>query len=315
MTTIPLAYEDFLVSMKQELLGYLGEDYQVELKHVIKNNGIILDGLLIRGHGENVSPTIYLNTYYEQFCEGRDFRDIAEEILAIYEDSSDESREIGLNFKYEFEQMKSMITYRIVNYEKNKLLLRSIPHLRILDLAVTFHCIVKLEKAGIGSIRITEEHRTTWNVSLEQLWEVAVENTKRLFPPVIRPMEEVVLDLIEQKNLLDEEESKAIGKECASKSNMYVLTNQKGINGAACLLYPHVLEEFAQMLGEDFYILPSSIHELILVPQTFTNQEHIQRSKVELENMVQEINETQVAVEEVLSDHVYEYSKIKDVIA
>lgn len=315
MTTIPLAYEDFLVSMKQELSGYLGEDYQIELKHIIKNNGIILDGLLIRGLAESVSPSIYLNQYYEQFCDGRDFREIAEEILDIYEQSNDESREIGHNFRYEFSQMKSMITFRIVNYEKNQILLRTIPHLRILDLAVTFHCIVRLEDDGIGSIRITEEHRSAWKVKLEDLWEIALENSRRLFPAVIRPMEDVVMDLMEHNNLLDDESCQEFENECSSNSSMYVLTNEKGINGASCLLYPDVLKEFSKRIGCDFYILPSSIHELILVPQVLSSGKEISHSRIELEHMVKEINETQVAEEEVLSDSVYEYSVIKDLIA
>ncbi len=314
MTTIPLAYEDFLVSMKQELSGYLGEDYQIELKHVIKNNGIILDGLLIRGCKESVSPSIYLNQYYEQFCEGRDFLEIAEEILNIYEQSNDESREIGLNFRYEFNEMKSMITFRIVNYEKNQILLRTVPHLRILDLAVTFHCIVRLDDDGIGSIRITEEHRRAWKVKLEDLWEIALENSSRLFPAVIRPMEDVVMNLMEHNNLLEDNCNLDFRNECSSNSSMYILTNQKGINGASCLLYPHVLDEFSKKLGCDFYILPSSIHELILVPQVLASDKVMGHSRLELENMVKEINETQVAEEEVLSDSVYEYSIIKDLI-
>lgn len=315
MTTIPLAYEDFLVSMKQELSGYLGEDYQIELKHIIKNNGIILDGLLIRGFEESVSPSIYLNQYYEQFCDGRDFREIAEEILNIYEQSNDESREIGLNFRYEFNQMKSKITFRIVNYEKNQILLRTIPHIRILDLAVTFHCIVRLVEDGIGSIRITEEHRRAWKVELEDLWEIALENSRRLFPAVIRPMEDVVMDLMEHNHILEDENSLEFENEFSDHSSMYVLTNQKGINGASCLLYPNVLEEFSNKLGCDFYILPSSIHELILVPQAQALGKEMRHTRVELENMVKEINETQVAEEEVLSNSVYEYSVIKNLIA
>jgi hypothetical protein len=308
MSTVMLAYEDFLFSVKQEAMAYLGEDYQIELKHVLKNNGVVLDGLLIRRYNQTVSPSIYLNQYYEQYNEGRDFLEILEEILGTYEASQEESIQIGLNFKYEFEQMKSIITYRLINYEKNKHLLKKIPHLRFLDLAVTFHCIVRSDEDGIGTVRITEEHQQNWEISVEELWKIACENTRRLFPAVIRPMEDIVFDLMSHNNLEEEIEFNP------RDSNMYVLTNTKGINGATCLLYQGVLEEFARKLDCDFYILPSSIHEVIIVPQVKNDAMDFTNAKQRLEEMVRDINETQVAVEEVLSDTVYEYSKIKELL-
>lgn len=308
MSTVMLAYEDFLFSVKQEAMAYLGEDYQIELKHVLKNNGVILDGLLIRKYNQSVSPSIYLNQYYEQYNEGRDFLEILEEILGTYEASQEESIQIGLNLKYEFEQMKSIITYRLINYEKNKHLLKKIPHLRFFDLAVTFHCIIRNDEDGIGTVRITEEHQQNWEVSVDELFKLASENTRRLFPAVIRPMEDIVFDLMGQNHLEEEFEFHP------HNSNMYVLTNAKGINGATSLLYQGVLEEFARKLDCDFYILPSSIHEVILVPQVKNETMDFMNARQRLEEMVREINETQVAVEEVLSDTVYEYSQIKELI-
>jgi PIN domain nuclease of toxin-antitoxin system len=307
-----LAYEDFLYSLKQEAMTYLGDEYQIELKHVLKNNGVILDGLLIRKGTQAVSPSIYLNQYYEQYCEGRDFSEIGEEILGAYEASQEESIQIGLNFKFEYEQIKSSITYRLINYEKNKHLLKKVPHLRILDLAVTFHCIVRNDKDGIGTIRITNEHQHNWEVSVVSLWELASMNTRRLFPAVIRPMEDIVYDLMNRNNL--EEENVLEDYNPTQSSNMYVLTNDKGINGATCLLYRDTLEEFSRKLDCDFYILPSSIHEVILVPQVKNETIDFMNAKERLKEMVREINETQVAVEEVLSDTVYEYSVIKGML-
>ena len=312
MSTVMFAYEDFLVFVKEEIKTYLGDDFQIELKHVMKNNGVLLDGLLIRMQDQAVSPSIYLNTYYEQYQKGRNFHDIVEEILESYEASREESIQIGLNFKYEFEQMKSSITYRLVNYDKNQHLLRKVPYLRILDLAVTFHCVVRNNEDGIGTVRITTEHLNNWEVSIQELWELASENTKRLFPAVIRPMEDIVFDLMSQNRVGGEEDLEEFMP--THSSNMFVLTNLNGINGASCLLYKGVLEEFAAKLGCDFYILPSSIHEVILVPQVKNETMDFMNAKGRLEEMVKEINETQVAVEEVLSDSVYEYSMIKSFI-
>lgn len=306
MTTLPLAYEDFMVSVKQEIINYLGDEYHIELKHIIKNNGIILDGILIRNEEERVCPTIYLNPYYDKFCNGRSFREVVEEIIDAYEASSDESREIELNFKYEFEQMKEFITFRLVNYEKNHMLLTTVPHLKLFDLAVTFHCIVRMNGDGIGSVRITNEHCQSWKVDKQELFDLALKNTQRLFPAVLRPMEEVVFDLIGQQDMLEFNK-----EELQGASNMYVLSNSKGINGASCILYPNVLKDFHQQIGMDFFILPSSIHEVILVPEYRSANEESHVGIEQLEAMVREINETQVADEEVLSNSVYPYPSLQ----
>ena len=92
------------------------------------------------------------------------------------------------------------------------------------------------------------------------------------------------------------------------KYKMYILTNQKGINGASCLLYPDVMNKLSEEFQSDFYVFPSSIHELILVPT------HDNKSNNEYSNMVREINATQVAREEVLSDHVYYYSRVNGLV-
>ncbi len=307
MTTLPQAYEDFMITVKQEILNYLGDDYHIEFKHIIKNNGIILDGILIRNEEERVCPTIYLNPYYDKYCKGTSLREVVEEILSAYEGSCDESRELELNFKYDFEEMKELITFRLVNYEKNHLLLTTVPHLRLFDLAITFHCIIRMDGDGIGSVRITNEHCKNWKVEKKELFELAMVNTQRLFPAVLRPMEEVVFDLIGQQEMLEMDQEELHGA-----SNMYVLTNEKGINGASCILYPNILKDFHKRLGMDYFILPSSIHEVILVPENRSRNEESRVSLEQLENMVREINETQVATEDVLSNRVYSYPLIQD---
>ena len=91
-------------------------------------------------------------------------------------------------------------------------------------------------------------------------------------------------------------------------SDMYVLTNESKLNGAACILYENVLYDFAQKLGADLYILPSSVHEVILLPKLSMFE------KDELVNMVKEVNTEGVAADEVLSDHVYEYNRTERLI-
>ena len=84
---------------------------------------------------------------------------------------------------------------------------------------------------------------------------------------------------------------------------MYVLSNQRRVEGAACMLYPNLVRDFAEAVGSSFYIIPSSVHELLLLPTA-----HLEESS-EIKNMIKEINDSQVSAEEILSYSLYLYDK------
>lgn len=319
-----MGFKKFLVTMKESVKEAVGEAYSVDINHVIKNNSIELDGLVILKENERITPNIYLNSYYERYIEGEKLADMTEEIIGIYIDTMEEGEREALCIRYEYNEMKSCIIYRLINYEKNRKLLEEVPHIRFLDLAVTFHCLVKNNEEGIGTIRITNEHMKSWNTNIEELKEIARINTPIIFPSVIKNMNEVILDFfkkdiqaISQND--NEKETEASAEELlesmlegmgqSNSTDMYVISNEKGINGASCLLYPNGIKEFAEQLSTDFYILPSSIHEIILVK----NNDHLNKNL--LKEMVLDVNRTQVPEEEILSDSVYYYSRERDAIS
>ena len=149
------------------------------------------------------------------------------------------------------------------------------------------------------------EHLELWGVTKEEVLKQAAENTPKLMQPQIKKMEDTIRELFA---IGEGEETKEFEifmnemRENEMRIPMYVLTNQKNLYGAACMLYEGVLEMFSQELGEDVYILPSSVHEVILVPAS------IAFPVKELKEMVKEINETQIPKEEVLSETIYKYS-------
>lgn len=326
-----LTYQDFMEEVKDSVKKSVGEEYSVNINHVIKNNSIELDGLVILKENERISPNIYLNSYYERYLEGEKLEDLVEDIVGIYMGTMDEGERETLCLRYEFDAMKSCIIYRLVNYEKNRKLLREVPHVCFLDLAVTFHCLVKNNKEGIGTIRITNEHMESWGTDIEELKEIARKNTPEIFPPVIKNMNEVILEIFEKDikemypavNEIKQENSQKDTEKSAEKmldvmlegvgghnsADMYVLSNEKGINGASCMLYPGVIKEVAEQLGSDLYVLPSSIHEIILVK----DNEHL--NKKLLREMVFDVNRTQVPEEDILSNTVYYYSRTRDAIS
>lgn len=313
-----MKYDQFLKRVKALVKKRMGGGYLVDINHVTKNNSIELDGLIILKNGEKITPNIYLNIYYENYLSGECVEDIVDEIIKIYEDTMEEGEREALCIKYEFSEMKSSIVFRLVNYNKNTKLLNEIPHIHFLDLAITFHCLVKDNEDGIGTIRITNEHLEYWNITLEKLTEIARINTPNLLPVSIRSMNDVIIDILNKEmeikdleNISDDEneiEDMLNQIKQDTTLDMYVLANTKGINGASCLLYPDVVKELADELDTDFYILPSSIHELILV------KDNGQVDKNALREMVLDVNNTQVAEDEILSDSIYFYSRKRDAI-
>lgn len=285
-----------------------GEGYNIQLNTILKNNSISMDGVVILKDGAKITPNIYLEEYYVQYEDGTAMQDIIQRIVQVYSDKVQEKKNLELQFT--FETMKGKIIFRLVNKEKNLELLETCPFVDFLDLAVTFHCLVQDEAESIGTIRITKEHLNLWGITTEQLYRCALENTPKLMPPVLRRMEDVLKEILNSQDLPMELEQIQIelnrleeGEEKTSDSaDMYILSNAKGINGASCLLYPDIIRNFSKILKKDIYILPSSIHEVILLPAS------TYYSKEQLEEMVFDINQTQVPYEEVLSNHVYFYS-------
>lgn len=313
-----MKYDQFLSRIKALVKKRMGGGYLVDINHVIKNNSIQLDGLIILKDGEKITPNIYLNGYFESYLEGDSIEDIVDKIVNSYEETMEEGEREALCIQYELNEMKSSIIYRLVNYNKNTNLLNEIPHLRFLDLAVTFHCLVKDNENGIGTIRITNKHINDWNITLEDITEMASINTPTLLPASIRSMNEVIKDILNKEmelqsleNSLDSEnEIIEVSDQMKQDAmiDMYVLSNTKGINGASCLLYPDVVKELSDKLNTDFYILPSSIHEIILVK----NNDKIDKNV--LHEMVIDVNYTQVAEDEILSNNIYFYSRERNAL-
>ena len=188
--------------------------------------------------------------------------------------------------------------YKLVNYQMNERMLKRVPYIRYLDLAVVFYYRVEQEHFPGGSVLIHNNNLVTWGITKSQLMKDAAFNTSRKLPYRFMGMETLIAELsgeTEMENLQKEE-------------LMYVLTNEEKFYGAAVLLYPHVLAHIGTLLKRNFFVLPSSVHECILVP----DQGHYTR--FELMKMVREVNQNQVEEEEILSYQVYYYDRKREAL-
>ena len=291
-----MEYKEFVEYIKMNA-GYIaGEGGNITINHVIKNNGCEMDGLVIMEKGKDIAPTIYLDSFYELYTNGENIKNIIRQIEVIYEQNKNNVT-FDVNILKHFDTIKDKIVYKVVNYRSNEKLLEQVPHKRILDLAVVFYCLLDNEYGRSATALIYNNNLKNWNVTIDDVYKAALKNTPDLLHSKISSM----AALFEKCGVnVDGEE---VDLKDYVPSDMYVLTNESKLNGAACILYENVLYDFAQKLGADLYILPSSVHEVILLPKLSMFE------KDELVNMVKEVNTEGVAADEVLSDHVYEYNR------
>ncbi len=295
-------YNQFLEEVKIAIQKKLGSEYDISIQKVTKNNGMVLDGLIIRKADKNFAPTIYLNYYFLNFTQGISLPEILKGIITAYKETMD----IALGDMKElldFNNLKNKIVYKLIQKEKNQELLKEVPSFEFLDLAMVFYLILDENKEGQMTALIHNSHIQMWGVTKEEIYQLAKENTPALLPPEIKTMKEIMHDMLNE--LYDEmcmDEALENLLDIDSERPMYVLSNKRQINGAGCILYDDCLKEFAISQGSDIIILPSSVNEVILVPDKGN------LNYGELQNMVGQINESEVAEEEVLSDHIYKYS-------
>lgn len=309
-----MQYEDFLAHMQVCIEQMVPLNYQVQFHSVMKNNDVEFDGVILMKEGERVSPTVYFNSYYDRYLQGESIPKLCQEIVELRVITMRENTLDEVTDDMSFNWWKDKIIYRLVNRKRNRKRLVGIPFMQFVDLAITFHCLVSNNDDEIGSFIITRELMESWNLTVKELYQLAGVNTPKLFPSSIRTMEDVLQEVLEpiqdsspiyEEGIEEEDIKQEIPFQIESPHSMYILSNSSGINGAGALLYPQVIEKFSNSIKSNVYILPSSIHEVILVPF----QEEIDKSQ--LIQMVNEVNETQVTKEEVLSSSVYYYDRLR----
>lgn len=298
-----MTYDTFKQLIMKRLEKDIPEPKTVSIQSVVRNNGCYLDSLIIMEQERNISPALFLNYYYDSYCKGDTFQEVYEMLLSNYRDNRPAGN-IDISFFTDFEKVKPTIVFKLVNYEKNKELLPEIPHIRFLDLAIVFYSLISMTSGdGNATILIYHSHLEVWNTTVSEIFSIAKANTPAQLPAQIQNMKDMLKDLSEQ--------SPFFPFPCAPQSHypIFILSNEQTMYGAASILYKDLLKEFAQQTGTDFYILPSSVHEVILVPAVIEN------CMQELSEMVREVNSSHVQEEEILADHAYFYSAKSNAIS
>lgn len=298
-----MSLEGFAICLKLDIQKKMGKEFKLTINDVVKNNDTKLKALLISREGCNVSPTIYLNDFYSQYVDGRGLGEIESDIINCYQ-NCDIPNNMDFSFFMDWEKVKKMVTYKLVNFKNNMELLKDVPYRKILDLAIVYEC--PLFGSGVdGAITIRSKHLAVWGVSEDELYTAAFRNTPELMGYTFMSLFEVMLDTIVNRELGMDTISLLPDMAEAEKGNphMYVLSNKDKFHGAGCILYKNLLMEIAEKWGCDICIIPSSIHEVLLIPMREAGScEYISL-------MISEVNQTQLEPDEILSEHPYQFCR------
>lgn len=298
-----MVYESFLENIQLAVADRLGSSFSVSVQQVPKNNGVVSDSLCIQKPPSPVSAAIYMGHFFDEYRKGMPVSSIVSEILQIYDSHTLPPAFLPEQF-LSFEACRQNLACKLVNTSRNKASLPNIPHFSFLDLSIVFYLFTENEDEVFTSL-VNNSQMDLWGVTAEELFSQAKSNSMSLFPPVIKELDEIIHNLLpSQETPFSSDQKEAFPPIQEEKPLIYVLTNIKGVNGAYTMLYPGVLESFAQAAGSDLVIIPSSIHEVLLIPQ----EPDMDYST--MDDTIREINQTEVPAEEHLSDHIYFYSRM-----
>ena len=295
-------YEIFKEVVAEKFMDYMPEQYQgmrLRVEPVNKVNKV-LDGITLvgSGAGRSVSPTLYINHMYEHYLETENLQEVLQSAARRMDMAFKEMPEVG---DVNLESAKDNIVFQVINTLQNEDMLRDMPHREFQDLSIIYRWVVKVDENGIQSSAIRNNLAEQLGMNEEQLFKCAVENTRRIFPPTVKSMNDVIREMFISDGMPAEVADMMIG-EMPEDKMMWVISNDRGINGAGSMLYEDNLHKLAMKLDTDLYILPSSVHECIAVSTNVGDP-------YELAEMVSEINMGQVALEDRLSNQVYHYDK------
>ena len=288
-------YIEFKEKVIVHILEYLPEAFaeaDVSIHSVVKNNGVQLDGLTVRLPNSSIAPNIYLNQYFGDYEDGRDFEDIMHELASVRMHSGNLEFPIVSDLTC-LDKIKDKIQAKLVNKSRNDEYLADKPFTEVADLAVIYYIEVESSEHGTASLVITKNMLDIFGITVSDLHAIALKNMHHCKEARFLTMSEVLKDLLHDSN----------GELGFTVPTLYVLTNSDKVNGAALLLDTETMDHISEKIGPSFYILPSSIHETIFVPASVTESQDLST----LVEMVVQVNESEVHPEEILSDHVYSY--------
>ena len=295
-----MKFEEFKNYVAENIKGYLPERYseaEVIVDKRIKENGITLTGISVGNKGQ-ITPFVYLESIYEDYTSGKIDIELVMSNVADTIVKNTFEPEFDVNNVNDYEMIKGMIQPRLLNYDLNKEMVKERPYVRIEDLVVTFSIKLTELDDQEASIPITNKLADSWGVTTDELYKIALGNLVN-DDTVIFPLRQ----MIDNIGMPGSEQAADTYEIPDGNTETLILSNKRCLYGANIVLNDSIMNELLAKMENGFYLLPSSVHELLLIPKT--NSIDVE----DLRQMVTEVNNTVVERRDILSDEVYTYSK------
>ena len=292
-------YENFKEKFVEDLKDKLyekGIEADVSVNTVNKLNDSY-EAVTIKPVDDQVGVNISLNKCYGAYEDGTDYNEVVDKTSQLVADSLENKPEVDMATLTDYDKMKDKLVMEVVSAETNKDLLETVPHKDIEDMAVVYRFVLSSDAEGRASILATNQMVENFGITAEQLHADALENAPRIKPAEIKGMGEVLAEMMG----IEQAEMMGLYPVRPEDEQIFVASVPDKVHGAGVLAYQDFMDQAAERAGGDFYILPSSIHEILIVP------DNGKMGLPELENMVKEVNATQVSPQDKLTDNVYHY--------
>lgn len=299
-----MSFEEFRENILQEIRARADGAFQVKKHDVIRNNNVKQAGIAVVVKEEtDIGPCVYLDEFYREYeSDGMKFDEIVDEVYRLILKYGEDMPDVDLSGFRNWETVHGDIHPKLVNAEQNKELLEKIPHRNFLDLAVVYYAIARDHaREDIGTVLIYNGHMEIWGQEEENLYQTAMRNMRA----------DGEADFITLETIIKQIAGITFPKKDGNASHdtdMYILTNRHRRFGAAEILDKKTLRMVADKVGDGFIVLPSSVHETIVLPPKDATEYEGLAAKV------REVNDTQVDAEERLSYHVYVYSRDEEML-
>ncbi|MCF0129964.1 MAG: hypothetical protein HUJ70_15370 [Pseudobutyrivibrio sp.] len=295
-------FEEFKEQLMEDLKAYLpneiGEGVDVQANSVQKLQNESYEGIVVKKDSQYIGVNMNAEQLYSDLQQGKSYDDVFHYAIDIVQRGFEGTPQVDLTTLMNYELLKDTIMCQVIPVKGNEEMLSTLPHQQMEDIAVVYRFNVGRDDNGIASILINNEMLDRYGVTKEQLFADAEISAPLKEPVSIRTMTEVLMDMMGEEF---GEFMGDIGADSFEGPNILVATNESKVHGAAVMAYPDFMEQAAEATGGSFFVLPSSVHEILLVPDDGEINHRI------LQDMVLEVNSTQVAPNEQLSDNVYHY--------
>lgn len=303
-------YMKFTEELRARVAAELGEGYETGIQQVAKANIGVTDALnVFRKDGKGkAGPAFYLPPLFGEYRKGRGVEDIAGDIAAAYHAQAADMEGLAgsLGDIMSYGSIKDRLYFRLLCTERNRAFLKNVLHFEVLDLSMVVYILVRADGSGVGSVPVQNRLLESWGVPAEEVRGQAGKNTPLLFPPRVLHLASAMADILRDAGTGGAAGMEAAAENMPEGAGPYIMTNTKGINGFSTVLYPGVLAGFTGFGRKNLYVLPSSVHEALLLPADGA------MAPQELQEMVREVNGTVVEETDILSDTIYYYDRQKN---